>query len=489
MSQSRKRSRTLLHQTFFFGCIRFSVQQCPSKVSITASGDFESKDTDTVGYVLHFRPPLTRAQAHSTRVCITYCGDKVQRAASSHIFMQHIIPHKHETGILHTLLKNELEYELYETHQLRVHHASDTVSTMYITLENNMIEADYDLSVFIENHVDTTLFLMPRLIPGRFLMWFPPDVDPKLYGLFIDPQLIPQHCPLWFKLRAEVSGFKAYVLLGFFVPRPGTKEAQNYSFYSREFSRDDTSRARMRLGSISEELALITYCSHFKHVTFDEMGSVAATAPYPVGWGASPDGLLHMKEPPFESKDYPELEGRRGACEIKTSRTQTTASAYFIPQMYMEMIALQATWAHLIRFHRPKHDTDTAYVYECRRDRSLEDSFIRLWMHALNNVHSLVQTVMEPEFVKMRAHLEKLAKGMPLLARIPAPEKATHMYWKHLERVRTVNATDQDMGDIEDELLWADVDARHKKLMTRPSTKLIAQQIEAYSVLMQNALQ
>ena len=358
MKRNRQRA---VSNTQTVDCLRFSLINLPPRTNFVIQGyslpgTSLEEDEESMDFCIHFRPPLSRNAAAQVRVGVVYVGDKIQRSRSPYLCFLPVLPE--EGGEKYSLLPNYLDYELFETHQLRTYGTKgQTIGSMYLTFENNMTRPDHAVGVFIELKVDMTLKMLPQLLPGEFLMWFPPDVDPAEYGIKVDPRLIPQRTKLWFKMRG-ISGTKAYTLLGFWV-------GKDSKFGSQQ-------RAIMRLGSLSEDYALLCYFSKFDSCRFQEMGWCPAPArKYPDGWGASPDGLfidqqMKWSDVPEATKDFYRPEGfniHRGVCEIKTSETNTSMSAYYIPQMYMEMIALESVWADLLRFHHHREFENGKWIH------------------------------------------------------------------------------------------------------------------------------
>jgi hypothetical protein len=237
---------------------------------------------------------------------------------------------------------------------------------------------------------------------------------------------------LWFKLRGQVSGTKAYVLLGFYVPQKNEAGGATWSFFKSEtFSA--FSRVAMRLGSISEDPALLLYLSHYTEQTFYEIGWCPAPAGYPVGWGASPDGKLvdpNMtwdQVPPEIREHYKpdDFDITHGVLEIKTTRGEPIMQPYYIPQVYLEMIALNVVWANVIRY-RPARVYDaerkvhtvhnTARVYRVWRHKPTEEWFVKLWTRAYANASKLQDFVhTDEQYVRARAHIVDMANNMPVL--------------------------------------------------------------------------
>lgn len=267
--------------------------------------------------------------------------------------------------------------------------------------------------------VDMSLSWLPSQVFqfSRHVHFFPYDVDPTLYGLKVDTSKVPQRTPLWFKLRGEVSGTKAYQLLGFWVP--SKQEDPNWTL-DGDHVFDEQSKANMRFGSESEDKALMVYAHHSKHITKIQLtGWCKAPAPLPLSWGASPDGLVTdinytWSDVPEDIKQYYEssslFDVRQGVLEIKCSRAKITLEAYFFPQVYMEMISTNRIWCDLVRYTPKK-----TRVYRIHRHKPTEDMLISLWKYARSNVDRLRDVIQEEAFVKIRNYFKRLASVMPFV--------------------------------------------------------------------------
>lgn len=382
-------------------------------------GDASFEDglsTDSIDYAVYFRPHLTYAQACDLQLSVSYCG---QSTTPNKVLFQHtVMPATHSPLVLRA---NELEYLCSDTHQLQVHGQGDErqVIALYLTLCNNSISTNGGaLDLLLQPHVSMKSHLSGAFGADRYrtLAWFPPDVDPTLWGLRIDARSIPQRSPLWFKLRGPVSGSKAYQLLGFFMNAP-----KRFNAFAK---------SAMRLGTLCEDVATTAYLVTFPERAFQEVGWCAA--PHgPAGWGASPDGMLidttmtWDKVPDEVRADYAGREDAfditHGACEFKTSRTKLCCEAYFLAQVYMEMIALDVVWCDLVRY-RPLRawdpDTskwsyrDVAHVYRVWRRRDLEARLMELWKRASSSSTNNSRVQDEPPFVQMRGELEHMAVVM-----------------------------------------------------------------------------
>jgi hypothetical protein len=288
------------------------------------------------------------------------------------------------------------------------------------------------------------------------LPWFPPDVDPAYWGIQIDTRLIPQRSHLWFKLRGEMTGSLAYKMLGFFATASKTMQ----------------DKTKMRLGTYSETDACTLYLHYHPHSKLKEVGWCGARAPYPTTWGASPDRLLDED----------------GILEIKTSTDKTSMEDYFYPQCYMEMIATERNFTHLMRY-RPN---DVAYVYHVSRDPHVEEMLLVLWKRALQTRESdlLYQS---PDFVNARNVLSKMASDAnwecnTILKMTPECMEKIRAQHKRIEELRTPIPAPSEtlMPDVDDELYEKSLEVARAVKSKRPRTEitqLMAQQLNLISYL------
>lgn len=389
------------------------------------------KDASSIDFALYFRPALTRAEAERAHVNVFYTGKWT--TPNNHLFGKSVLPHSEKGDGDEILLGEELRYTVHPTHQLKWSRNGQMIEAIYWTIENNLVTHNTQNTLLLELHIEDKPFLKSVFGPRvHHLSWFPPDIEPAAHGLAIDSRNIPQRTALWFKLRGPVSGTKAYTLLGFYVPRKDEPGGASYSFFKPEaFSA--FSRVAMRLGSISEDAALLLYLSHNTNHIMHEIGWCPAPAGYPVGWGASPDGRLvdpNMtwdQVPPDIREHYQKQDDfdiTQGVLEIKTTRSEPDMKAYHVIQVYMEMIALKALWAHVLRF-RPSRVYDaerkihtvqhTACVYRIWRHKPTEEMLMKLWTHAYANASKLQDVVhTEEAYIKARAHFEQMAANTPV---------------------------------------------------------------------------
>lgn len=295
-------------------------------------------------------------------------------------------------------------YMLFPTHELIFERDNlNTVLGMFIQIMYTSLP-----------HVSTALYFLPQLLGAdrfRDTVFFPFDVDPNTYRLRIDPRTIPQRTPLWTKSRGPVTGTKMYTLLGFWVPTMAQDPTWTLDG-PRVFT--EFQRANMRLGSESEEYALLLYLHTYDTTRAEMIGwcNVPRTSGLPSDWGCSPDGLLidnalGWDDMPSGYKElFPLLDPRRGALEIKSSKTSLSMQAYFIPQVYMEMICLETMWCDIVRY-RQGH---TARVYRIFRDVRLEQDMLELVKYAREHSEQLQHVVQEARFIQMRQRLEGEAR-------------------------------------------------------------------------------
>lgn len=475
------------------GEFEFLVHGVPDYVVRSPKIDFATNDS--VDFSIHFRPHVTLPVAWPVHVDIYHGG--------RHIFGQTIAVTEGKSLVLRN---EELEYELYETYQLKVSNKRRTIETMYLTIEN--VNTNPRADMVLVPRVDTKMTLLPSLVGARaqFLTWFPPDVDPALYALKVDPRTVPQKCPLWPRLRGELTGSKTYILLGFFVPPKPTP----YKFGAFvEF--DPKTRARMRLGSLSEDHVMMMYLHVYSCKLFFEMGYCPAPPPpaYPAGWGASPDAMIGDpdmtwdKVPEDVASQYSETERdsidiTRGAGEFKTSETSLEMMAYYYSQCYLEMISLNVVWCDLVKFRRRKCMDPTskrvkyensARVYRIYRHKATERLLIKLWKYALSNRDRLQDVVMEDGFVKIRDYFERMAAQHEYtpMDMSPGLEEAYEQYEAYMTECTTpkrcTSRREVEEGGGDDELCHrATKIARCEDRGLK--TQLIAQQIEGYATLL-----
>ena len=309
-------------------------------------------------------------------------------------------------------------YHAYETHVLALDEHETTLLAVFVLNEPN--EAHWMVSRYGQ-----------RFMP---LSWFPPDVDPTLYGLKVDARRIPQRTPLWFKMRGQVTGTKAYTLMGYWVPSTTgwtLDEPKTFSPQAQE---------AMQLGTDSEYIVECAYMSERPGCTLSAVGWCDAPVPlYPRGWGASPDALIRDSNmswnavPPDIQKYYAEPQDvAQGVLEIKTSRKSLAMEPYFLPQVYMEMIATGTIWCDLVRYKPAAGGKGggTARIYRIYRHRPTEELITGLIKIALATPAAQLQDLLlkDQRWSEARDFLKAVAKQLPFVEMVVDASHETE--WK-----------------------------------------------------------
>ena len=275
-----------------------------------------------------------------------------------------------------------------ETHTIEQSESRETIVAAYIQMEEGGA---------LRVHVDMELDWIGRHFPSRFvpLPFTPPALSGTLSLLQLDPRTVKQRTPLW--KRFEVSGTKASTLFGYNIPKDPT-----WQYGARE-THDASAIKRMRAGASAEVYAMMLYMCHRSYVKVSVVGSAQAPPPYPVGWGASPDGLL----------DDPSTTPNEGVLEIKTtmSKNMDLKPSYF-PQVYMEMIATDRQWCDIVRYRNRSH-MYAARIYRVYRDPKVETLLYHLLRYAHYNRTRLREIIDDDNFTEMRRYFEDLSKVLP----------------------------------------------------------------------------
>jgi hypothetical protein len=302
-------------------------------------------------------------------------------------------------------------YWVYPTYTVALCQAEKKVYKLYVELDDDAEHVVGDMVLAWFNvHYEHRF---------RGLRYFPPDVNPTLYGVKVDAKLVPQRTPMWFKLRGEVTGTKAYILLGFWVPT--VEEDPTWTIDAKRIL-TAFQLARMRLGSSCEDPSLIAYMDHNPLSSIQLVGWCTCGTPFPFGWGSSPDALVTDPRMTWENlrdivgdwtpEELSEFDPTLGVIEIKTSRS---FSAYFLPQVYMEMISTKRLWTDLILFSSSTPDGAhaSARIYRIYRRKPLELALVKLLKYALARQNELQTVVREEPFCKMRGLLTEMAARIP----------------------------------------------------------------------------
>ena len=411
--------------TFIIGNVKNGAQLPYSLRTFGKSTHFD-QDTDSIIYGLYLTEGLGKQQqVHNYALYVFNNGNL--------IFSTMLAPKEQAVDTVEYV---DRRYRVYETHQL-ITERSDvlTVFGLYIQLINTDTSSSL-ASPHICPMVDMPLWWFDNNMgKDRYkdTIFFPYDIDPAVYGLKIDMRTIPQRTPLWFKARGEVSGTKAYLFIGFFVPTE--KEDPGWTIDGGgTVPIDAFQRSRMRFGSMGEEEASILYMLHRPQVRINMVGwcNVPTYMKLPSNWGCSPDGTIF--DPSMSATKIPEFiwdlmseqektwDFKRGALEIKSSKNSLKFNAYYLPQVYMEMICTETVWCDLVRYTR-KRITDmngcwvtrhVARVYRIFRHKPTEEKLIQLWKYAVKNKKRLREVVFtDPAFVQFRQYLHDMADTLP----------------------------------------------------------------------------
>lgn len=383
-----------------------------------------SRGDDEVFFSIDFDPPLQPKEAKKSKIQITHQSKTRQCIDGVHIR----VAASGGKATKRTLGKRK--YSVYETHALEVDKKKQ-VKRVYIKAEDNQLRYKSN-DIVLQPSVDMGHVFLSNLFGKRYtgLEFFPPDVTVMGELGSIQPSEVPQKTPLWFKLRGEVSGSKAYTLLGFYVPEPGSKEAVGWSIDGKkEFNR--WSKLNMRFGTLHEDHMIIAYLLAPGHEDrrFFEVGWCQAPQDqgYPPTWGASPDGLLENPHMTWEdlptdiSKYYKKADWNvtRGVAEFKASRSNCKMQPYYYPQLYMEMISTRTLWADLVRYSETREmnpDGSWCVVRTCRvfrvyRHKPTEDLIVSLLKQSLANKKNLIDLVQTEPYMNIRSYFYKLAQS------------------------------------------------------------------------------
>jgi len=346
------------------------------------------------------------------------------------IFSTMLVPDKQTKQIVNLI---DRRYLVFETHQV-ITERSDaplTIFGLFIQLINTDT-SDNLSSPCICPVVDMSLTWFEQTMGKeryKDTEFFPYDIDPEKYNLKVDFRRIPQRTPLWFKARGELTGTKAYKVLGFYVP---TKEADpGWTLDGGETKPiDNFQRSRMRFGSLVEEGAAVLYMLTRPHVRLEMVGfcKTPLDMKLPSSWGCSPDGLIY--DPSMSPAKIPESiwnllsiaekgwDVRNGVLEIKSSKNSLKFNAYYLPQIYMEMISTKTIWCDLVRYTR-KRITDVhgkwitkhvARIYRVFRHKPVQEKMIELWKYGLKHKKRLQDVVHSDQaFIQFRKYLSDVA--------------------------------------------------------------------------------
>lgn len=307
---------------------------------------------------------------------------------------------------------------LFTTHQLELT-ASGDVRCIFVTLENNSLSfSDLDQRVQLEPHID--VFQVPLAsITYESLPYLPlhPD-DPLLEGQLL--RAIPQRTPCWFALRAFasdttiVSGTSmGKYCCGYWLEDINVKmDEQRHSKTVKQVVRDKIQSANnMRFGRLQEDAIMLIVMHNYAQWKYFEYGSIALDMTLPsiralnlpmtnksddndCIYNCSPDGLAWIATQTWASfpaataahyKRYDDIDCKRCLLEYKASYRSTKLPDYYLPQLYLGMMATGSCMAMLVRYKRRRGQSNGGRwttMRECNayiiyRDPVLEQKMIR----------------------------------------------------------------------------------------------------------------
>jgi len=441
------------------------------------SKPFEAlSEVDNVDYGLYFRPPI-----RSAKQCTLYAT----LADDNTVFFS--TPLYPRATPSETMRLMDRVYAVFETHQLSQSEDETMTYAVYIQFDTGGAGKP-------QPSVDMTLHFFAENFGARFkrVPYFPYDVDPAQYGLKVNSRQISQRTPLWFKLRGEVSGSVASKYVGFWVPSKA--KAPNWSIDNKEvFSAQ--SRANMRMGTLSEEYAIMLLLMNTPPTTAVELVGYcdAPHPPYPYGYGASPDGLLSDTAMTWESVpesirqhlDCAAFDPTRGVLEIKSSTKSLNMEAYFYPQVYMEMISTNTCWCDLVRYCKSSdYDGEkeqwtyehTARVYRIYRHMPTEQILLALIKRAHANKANLQEIVQDESYRQIRAYFTTLAKSLPY-REISITDDNMFQSYDAYKRQAVGVAEAVPPGGAQKR---PKIDTLHEQIKEAPTPELIAEQMKVY---------
>ena len=370
-------------------------------------------------YCIDFDPPLLPKEAYASKLQFEHkaapCKDGIHLRVSPN--------EEPEPRML-----GKRRFQVYETHATEID-VKKRVKRVYLKASNNQLNGKSD-TVILQPEVDMVKFIQ-SVVGDRFkgLKYYPPDLDLLRDLSGIKSEEVPQRTPMWFKLRGKVSGSKAYSLLGYWLPSPTTQVGLKWSWTAPAvFSQ--WQKANMRYGTLYENHVALAYllAPHNRHKSFQEVGWVVAPKPYPPGWGASPDGLIHDPKmtwdqlpndllQQYSKADRKKFDITRGAAEFKTSKYNCKFEAYYLPQVYMEMISLDVVWCDLVKYNISTKNIDGVWtqVRTCKQFRIYRnkntESWIKELLHSsLKHTHDLLRHVMTDPYQAIRDYLQEVAE-------------------------------------------------------------------------------
>lgn len=379
-----------------------------------------SYGNDVVFFEVEFEPPLEEDTVSQSMLRI----GSIHKA--DHVFFLPIMPPNqdhHPVSFPHAD-PIPITYWIFETHAVRYRYLKTkstnvtrtVVSSMEFSLENNQTSQRTPSTFKIEMGLDPTFHILPLLLGkeryvGTHFFPLDPDVD---IGKAISTELIPQRTPRWYGLRGEVGGSTVSKLLGFWP-------------YSSSSSFDAKKQNQMRFGRIREMDLLLIYMHNLsENAVFHEKGWLQHYGHS--DWGCSPDGYIVEPETPADAVSvkiqaaYPDLDITKGVVEFKASFFTRKMEAYFIPQVYWEMMCCGTMWGDLVRYMERNGRVGSVvkkliecFAYRIHRNPKVEAVLVARVEEAYKVLktqgeEALAQLVQQAHFVSFRERLKRVVE-------------------------------------------------------------------------------
>ncbi len=240
---------------------------------------------------------------------------------------------------------------------------NDRVLAIYFVLENNQLDQTQDNVPLWNLGLDESTYWMPRVFGDRYVSVEFVHPDPSV-PCDVPSHKQPQRAVRWMSrksvlpkgpkstehqriLGGRIGGTASYKFAGFFKEGGDLNEHQ-------------ASSAIMKVGRVCEMEVVIAYLAYYTDRIITEVGWFDhPDKPY---HGASPDGLVTIPNRTFD--DYPgwvtdlfrtsrvnldNVDPTKMVLEIKVSQVNCEFKAYYVTQLYQEMICTNTYCADLVK--------------------------------------------------------------------------------------------------------------------------------------------
>lgn len=401
---------------------------------------------------------------------------------------------------------------------------NDKVKAIYFTLENNQLDERKEKEPLWHLGLDESTYWMPKVFGGRYrsLDFIHPD---PMVPCDRPPHKKPQRSPGWSAHRANLPKMpKSNVHQDILKGRVGGTKSYKFAGFFKDSGLNGFggSSPIMKLGRIHEMDGVIAYLSHYKNRIVEEVGWFDhPSKPY---HGASPDGLITIPGRTFE--DYPawvtkllrefkvdmsEVNPEKMVLEIKVSQVNAAFSAYYVAQMYQEMIATRTYCAELVKICVTTNEIKVYRIYRSPVFESLFSECIDRVEKDLLSGKRYQDVVDHPANRHLRSECIKLAMyyngdqyeptTIPMSDEVMSYRKWRDVFATEVTKVPVnqkrarephIKEEEEDTSYLESEL-WRDLKRRTvsinkhlKSANKRPILEdtLIEQQIEDYTMLL-----